>query len=200
MRDVEKQDDAVDRLHEAIKLYLVKVSKAEMIGRGKPALSRDPDLHDEPRAYRRHHRQEPDGTRRQEDQEPLRLLTRGPRGNPLLPRADHGQHATCPTTFSRPATWRWRAGCSRKKPRCAPPSSRPPDSHFARLREGRPESIETSSIHLDIIRDLKRINGHLTSVAYPILELTGELHDSRLRERNVEPVIATEKPATSSRA
>jgi len=74
------------------------------------------------------------------------------------------------------------------------------DSHFARLREGRPESIETSSIHLDIIRDLKRINGHLTSVAYPILELTGELHDSRLRERNVESVIATEKPATSSRA
>ena len=30
MRDVEKQDDAVDRLHEAIKLYLIKVSKAEM--------------------------------------------------------------------------------------------------------------------------------------------------------------------------
>ena len=30
MRDVEKQDDAVDRLHEAIKLYLVKMSKEEM--------------------------------------------------------------------------------------------------------------------------------------------------------------------------
>jgi phosphate:Na+ symporter len=28
--------------------------------------------------------------------------------------------------------------------------------------------METSSIHLDVIRDLKRINGHLTSVAYPI--------------------------------
>ena len=72
------------------------------------------------------------------------------------------------------------------------------DSHFARLREGRPESIETSSIHLDIIRDLKRINGHLTSVVYPILELTGELHDSRLREPAADPVIIADKPATSS--
>jgi phosphate:Na+ symporter len=60
------------------------------------------------------------------------------------------------------------------------------DSHYARLREGRPESIETSSIHLDVMRDLKRINGHLTSVAYPILEAMGELRDSRLRERTAE--------------
>jgi phosphate:Na+ symporter len=56
------------------------------------------------------------------------------------------------------------------------------DSHFARLREGRPESMETSSIHMDVIRDLKRINGHLTSVAYPILEAAGELADTRLKE------------------
>jgi phosphate:Na+ symporter len=55
------------------------------------------------------------------------------------------------------------------------------DSHYARLREARPESIETSAIHLDVIRDLKRIHGHLTSVAYPILEATGELIDTRLR-------------------
>jgi phosphate:Na+ symporter len=55
------------------------------------------------------------------------------------------------------------------------------DSHFARLRQGRPESIETSSIHMDVIRDLKRINGHLTSVAYPILEAAGELADTRLK-------------------
>jgi phosphate:Na+ symporter len=60
------------------------------------------------------------------------------------------------------------------------------DSHFARLREGRPESIETSAIHLDVMRDLKRINGHLASVAYPILEVAGELRDSRLREREAE--------------
>ena len=57
------------------------------------------------------------------------------------------------------------------------------EHHFARLRSGRPESIETSAIHVDIIRDLKRINSHLTSVAYPILEAAGELRESRLREQ-----------------
>lgn len=56
------------------------------------------------------------------------------------------------------------------------------DQHFARLKEGRPESVETSAIHLDIVRDLKRINSHLTSVAYPILEAAGELSPSRLRD------------------
>ncbi|MDB5416380.1 MAG: Na+/Pi-cotransporter [Rubritepida sp.] len=55
--------------------------------------------------------------------------------------------------------------------------------HFARLREGRAESLETSAIHLDMIRDLKRIHGHLTSVAYPILEAAGELAESRLQAR-----------------
>jgi phosphate:Na+ symporter len=56
------------------------------------------------------------------------------------------------------------------------------ENHFARLREGRPESIETSSLHLDILRDLKRIHSHICSAAYPVLEATGELHPSRLRE------------------
>ncbi|MBI1384053.1 MAG: Na/Pi cotransporter family protein [Rhizobiales bacterium] len=64
------------------------------------------------------------------------------------------------------------------------------ESHFARLRAGRPESIETSGIHLDIIRDLKRINSHLTSVAYPILEAHGELLDSRLKESEEMPTRA----------
>jgi phosphate:Na+ symporter len=57
------------------------------------------------------------------------------------------------------------------------------DRHFSRLRDGRPESIETSAIHLDVIRDLKRINSHLTSVSYSILDEAGELIESRLRER-----------------
>jgi phosphate:Na+ symporter len=49
------------------------------------------------------------------------------------------------------------------------------ERHFERLREGRPESIETSSLHLDILRDLRRIHSHLCSVAYPVLEAAGEL-------------------------
>ena len=73
--------------------------------------------------------------------------------------------------------------------------SRAADSHFARLREGRTESIETSSIHMDVIRDLKRINGHLASVAYPILEAAGELADTRLKAAP-EPVTGQPAPST----
>jgi phosphate:Na+ symporter len=60
------------------------------------------------------------------------------------------------------------------------------EGHYGRLRSGKAESIETSSLHLDILRDLKRINSHLTSVAYPILEAAGELTQSRLRQQNGE--------------
>ncbi|MBX2833580.1 MAG: Na/Pi cotransporter family protein [Micavibrio sp.] len=42
--------------------------------------------------------------------------------------------------------------------------------HFGRLREGLPETIATSAIHLDIIRDYRRINSYVTAVAYSILE------------------------------
>ncbi len=55
------------------------------------------------------------------------------------------------------------------------------ESHLNRLRAGTLASIETSSLHMDVIRDLKRIVAHLTAVAYPILEAGGELSTSRLR-------------------
>ena len=55
------------------------------------------------------------------------------------------------------------------------------ESHFERLRQGRPETLQTSTLHLDVLRDLKRINAHITSVAYPILDEAGELRESRLR-------------------
>jgi phosphate:Na+ symporter len=60
------------------------------------------------------------------------------------------------------------------------------ENHLARLREGRPESIESSSLHLDILRDLKRIHSHICSVAYPVLERAGELQPSRLKETESE--------------
>jgi phosphate:Na+ symporter len=49
------------------------------------------------------------------------------------------------------------------------------DRHFERLREGRPETLETTSLHLDVLSDLKRIHSHICSVAYPVLEAAGEL-------------------------
>jgi phosphate:Na+ symporter len=59
------------------------------------------------------------------------------------------------------------------------------ESHLARLRAGRPESIETSSLHLDVLRDLKRIYSHICSVAYPVLEAAGELQPSRLKDSDI---------------
>jgi phosphate:Na+ symporter len=53
-------------------------------------------------------------------------------------------------------------------------------SHFERLRQGLLESLRSSSVHLDVIRDLRRINDYLTSVAYGILEEQGVLQ-SRIR-------------------
>jgi len=55
--------------------------------------------------------------------------------------------------------------------------------HLIRLREGQANTRETSSLHLDILRDLKRINAHVISVAHPILDEEGLLVESRLRQR-----------------
>jgi phosphate:Na+ symporter len=70
------------------------------------------------------------------------------------------------------------------------------DRHFARLREGRPESLETTSIHLDILSDLKRIHSHICSVAYPVLEAAGEISRDRLRS---EALPAAESNAAGIR-
>lgn len=56
------------------------------------------------------------------------------------------------------------------------------EQHLQRLRSGQPQSIATSALHLDMVRDFKRINSHLTSVSYPILSRAGALHPSRLRK------------------
>lgn len=42
--------------------------------------------------------------------------------------------------------------------------------HFLRLQNGTVESMETSSIHMDLLRDFKQINSHITALSYSILE------------------------------
>ena len=54
-------------------------------------------------------------------------------------------------------------------------------SHIARLQDNTAQSIETSSLHLDLISELKRINSHICSIAYPILESAGALAATRIR-------------------
>jgi len=54
-------------------------------------------------------------------------------------------------------------------------------NHIARLQDNTAPSIETSSLHLDLLSELKRINSHICSIAYPILESKGALSATRLR-------------------
>ena len=60
--------------------------------------------------------------------------------------------------------------------------TRATEAHLARVRTGRPDSVETGALQLDVLRDLRRINGHLVAAAYPLLEERDELLASRLRQ------------------
>ena len=44
------------------------------------------------------------------------------------------------------------------------------DQHFQRLTDGKASSLATSSLHMDILRDYRRINTYMTAVAYNILD------------------------------
>jgi len=61
------------------------------------------------------------------------------------------------------------------------------ESHFRRLREGVAETLATSSLHLDILRDLRRVNSYISLIAYPILEEAKELKPTRLRHGAEKP-------------
>jgi len=62
------------------------------------------------------------------------------------------------------------------------------ERHLERLREGRPETMETTSLHLDILRDLRRIHSHICSVAYPVLEAAGDSGAAQAAESDVVAV------------
>ena len=179
VRDVEEADNAVDHLHEAIKLYLVKASKAEMseeesrryveILTFTTNLEHIGDIIDKnlmelaAKKIKHNYTFSPEGL------DEIRRFHARVMDNMQLA---FNVFATRDLALAR------RLFAEKTAMRAAEIAAA--DSHFARLREGRAESIETSSIHLDVIRDLKRIHGHIVSVAYPILEAAGELRDTRL--------------------
>ncbi|HVY00834.1 MAG TPA: Na/Pi cotransporter family protein [Pseudorhodoplanes sp.] len=196
VKDVEKADDAVDRLHEAIKLYLVKVSKAEMSDEESQRyveiltfttnLEHVGDIIDKNLMELATKKIKNRSTFSAEGLQEIRTFHARVMDNMRLA---FNVFATRDVALAR------RLLAEKASMRTAELAAS--ESHFARLREGRPESIESSAIHLDVIRDLKRINGHLTSVAYPILEAAGELRNTRLREHDAEQAIPAGKPAAS---
>jgi len=190
MKSIEAADDAVDSLYEAIKLYLIQTSRTEL--------------------------GEEDGRRYVEiltfvtnlehagdiiDKNLMELAAKKIRNRYAFSaegtaelRAFHARvldnlRLALNVFTTRDITLARRLVAEKTAMREA--EARAADSHYARLREGRPESIETSSIHMDVIRDLKRINGHLATVAYPILEAAGELAETRLKTSATEPTEQT---------
>ena len=67
------------------------------------------------------------------------------------------------------------------------------ERHLDRLREGRPDTIETTSLHLDVLRDLRRIHSYICSVACPVLDAAGEL--AAYRAADSEAAAAAALPA-----
>jgi phosphate:Na+ symporter len=63
-------------------------------------------------------------------------------------------------------------------------------THLERLADNTVQSIETSSLHIDLISDFKRINSHICSIAYPILDSVGALSPTRLKQ--AELIVASE--------
>jgi phosphate:Na+ symporter len=75
---------------------------------------------------------------------------------------------------SLPAALIWRAKqLMEKKVEVRMMEEQSTERHLGRLRDGRPDSLQASSRHLDILRDLKRINAHIVSVAHPIMDESG---------------------------
>jgi len=68
------------------------------------------------------------------------------------------------------------------------------DAHIDRLRRRKTESIETSAIHLDILRDLQRINDHIVAIAISVgeridnINYPSDAQPSRIRYSDMEPI------------
>ncbi len=75
--------------------------------------------------------------------------------------------------------------------------ARSAERHLARVEDQRSETLDTSALHLDILRDLKRLNAHLASAAYPILEEIGALRESRVRSPRKSVDLASAQPEKS---
>jgi phosphate:Na+ symporter len=169
-----RMDDAVDSLHESIKLYLTRLSQMEMDAREGRRSSEimafvtnmehigdiiDKNLMDAVHAKIR---------------ERLRFSDEGMAEITAMHAKVLNNLHLAMGLFMTPDVRTARALLA-EKARLRDIERSSTESHIVRLQNGRRESIETSSLHLDILRDLKRINSHIASVAYPVLDAAGEL-------------------------
>jgi phosphate:Na+ symporter len=196
---VSQMDNSVDSLDEAIKLYVTKLT------RGSPRRARgtagdgDRLLRHQPRAYRRHHRQESERARHQEDQAPVPVLGRGRRGAVRLPQAHDGfasdrvrrLHVRRRQRGAKAAGREGRAAqCRTGRDRTAsrPPARRPARNHRDHLaasrRAARPQA-----------HPLAHLLGRL-----PVLDAAGELAAYRSAESELPALPRRSRAADDQRS
>lgn len=180
-RTIAEADDSVDTIHEAIKLYLVRVSRAELSDEDARRLLEINTLI----TNLEHIGDIIDRSLRELAEKKIRKrYTFSPEGlaeiRDFHQRVASGLRLALNVFATRDLALARQL--FREKAAVREAERHATESHFERLRSGRPESIETSAIHLDVIRDLKRIHGHVASIGYPILESANALRESRLAE------------------
>jgi phosphate:Na+ symporter len=169
VREVEKIDDDIDALHEAIKLYLIRASKSDM---GEADSRRYVEI----LTFTTNLEHIGDII----DKNLMELAAKKIRKQVAFSPEGLGEirafHARIEETMrlafnvfaTRDVSLARRLYADKTSTRLFEKDAA--ESHFSRLRSGRPESIETSAIHLDLLRDFKRVNSHIAAVAYSVLK------------------------------
>ena len=188
---ISDMDDAVDRLHESIKLYVIRLSQAVMDDRQSRRameilslainLEHIGDIIDKnlmelaSKKIKKQLQFSDEGARE------LREIHRAVQDNLRLAMSVFfsGDVASARMLLAQ-------------KTRIRDLEFRAAENHIERLKQQLVESLETSSLHLDILRDLKRIHSHICSTAYPALEAAGELTQPSFKPLDREPSGTTD--------
>jgi phosphate:Na+ symporter len=191
VNEVSRMDNVVDRLHEAIKLYVTKVTRGSLEEQeGRRAM--------EIISYAINLEHVGDIIDRNMCEVAAKKIKR------RLKFSDDG--AAELTAFHKRVVGSFKVACvvfmsgdvaqARKliadKAELRAAEIAAAERHFERLREGRPETVQTTSLHLDILRDLKRIHSHICSVAYSVLEAAGEMKAADIVES--DPIVIMPAP------
>lgn len=188
---ISDMDDAVDRLHESIKLYVIRLSQAVMDDRQSRRameilslainLEHIGDIIDKNLMELASKKIKIQLQFSDEGARELREIHRAVQDNLRLAMSVFfsGDVASARMLLAQ-------------KTRIRDLEFRAAENHIERLKQQRVESLETSSLHLDILRDLKRIHSHICSTAYPALEAAGELTQPSFKPLDREPSGTTD--------
>ena len=168
--DIAGMDDTVDSLHEAVKLYLARLSRRDALDedeaqRATEIITFAINLEHAGDIIDRNLRE----LIAKKINNRLSFSAEGEREITALFDTTLANLQLAQTVFlERDRTLARRLLKAKARVRAAEQAST--GNHLERLKAGTPETLLTSSIHLDIMRDLRRINAHFVSAAYPVLE------------------------------